>query len=492
MPVLRVPPVQLNTFDTLLDSGCRYFESSDSLFTASGPTLPEKDLRGSHFRFSIEVTSRYDSLMRLAGLKPVRFAHPDLNDTSIAPPKSRAWKSAYVPSRVTKPAVPKLRLLLPLTEAYGREESQSSSLLAVFDSVFYDEAGLGDTLEAEIESVPVETKNFNPRQFAVQAGKDTLLRAGADEKPSLETYTADKGAPVKIELDATQPTTKWSGPIGNYRDFNNRYARFLATSFIIPAPTRPDGKKIDVRGWLADIRFRRVVRTRDFPSPAADSNALKDYGGSAVLQWNSKSYPSCWTDSYWVQFLGSFSKFDGFDLRIANLVPSVDGNSGILTFHTRDKSEPVAIRPTSVPNFPKSRQLYAVVTQRVFNFRGQYNQELYVATLRQDDNRTNWYSVSRSDALKKLTSDFRVRIIEVAFPTAGAAANHGPADPENLFEALFEFRRVSAQDVAPISGKPMYSPLDATGSILRVSEPANSRTSQGELLTICEVEEVAK
>jgi hypothetical protein len=490
MPVLRVAPVQLASLDTLLDSGCRYFEFADGLSAGSGPALPEQDLRGSHFRFSIQVTSRYESLMKLVRLNPSKFAHPDLSDPTDAPPLSLAWKSAYVPSRITTPSVPKLRLLLPLTEAYDREESKSSSLLAVFDDVFYDEVGLGDTLEAEIESIPVE----NTDQFVVQAGKDILLR-GPSDKPSLETYKKDKTPPVKIALDATQPTIKWSGPIGNYRDFNNRYARFLATSFIIPAPTRLDGQPLDVRGWLASIRFRRIVCTRDFPSPAVDTTALKDYSGSNLLEWKRKSYPSYWTSSYWVQFLGSFSKFDGFDpkgYRIADLSPSIDANSGVLTLHLRDKSESVAIRPATVPNFPDSRHLYAVVTQRVFDFRGQYNQELYVATLQQDRDYKSWSSVSRIADLKQLKSDFRVRIIEVAFPTAGPTATQKPADPENLFGDLFQFKRASTQDVAPISGKPVRSPLDGRGSILRVSEPANSVTSNNELLKLCEIEEVSK
>ncbi len=353
MPVRRIPPVSQGQFDSLRGSGCRYFESADGLSAGSGPGQPQLDLRGSHFRFTIKVTSRYESLMKLAGLNPSRVAHPDPGS-----PRGLAWKSTYVPSRVSAPTVPKLRLLLPLTEAYDREESQSSSLLAVFDDVFYDEVGLGDTLEAEIESIPVE--NTNPQQFVVQAGKDVLLRSDGKEKPSLEKYKQDDAPPAKIALDATHPTIKWSGPIGNYRDFNNRYARFLATSFIIPAPTRTNGKDLDVRGWLASIRFRRTVRTRDFP-PAVANSALKDYSGSDLLAWNPQSHWSAWTESYWVQFLGSFSKFDGFENRIANLIPSIDKN-GVLTLHRKDQTEPVALTPTNVPNFRDSRRLYAVVT----------------------------------------------------------------------------------------------------------------------------------
>ena len=153
----------------------------------------------------------------------------------------------------------------------------------------------------------------------------------------------------------------------------------------------------------------------------------------------------------------------------------------------------MALNPTSVPNFPNSRRLYAVVTQRVFDFRGQYNQELYVATLAQDlGDQKYWRSVSRIEALKGLQSDFRVRIIEVAFPTAGPYANQQPTDPENLFRDMFQLNRVDRTDVAPISGKPVYSPRDATGSILRVSEPANSVASSGETLVLCEIKEPGK
>lgn len=482
MPVRRTLPVSLGVFDSLRASGCRYFESADGLSAGSGPGQPQLDLRGSHFRFTIEVTSRYESLMKLVNdLKPSRVAHPDPGS-----PRSLAWKSTYVPSRVTAPPVPKLRLLLPLTEAYDREESQSSSLLAVFDDVFYDEVGLGDTLEAEIESIPVEN---DPHQFVVQAGKDVLLRKG-NEEPSLKRYKEGDPPPVRIALDATQPTIKWSGPIGNYRDLDNRYASFLASSFIIPAPTSKDGTALDVRGWLASIRFRRATRTRDFPQDV-NSTAFKDYSGHDLLAWNPHSYLSAWTDSYWVQFLGSFSKFDGFENRIAKLIPSIDGN-GVLTLHRKDQPGTVALMPTNVPNFDDSRRLYAVVTQRVFDFRGQYNQELYVATLKQDDDHKRWRG-SDPQVLKNLISDksdFRVRIIEVAFSTAGPKPQ--PSDPKDLFDDLFKIGRVKNPDHAPIPNYPDRSPLDAIGSIVRVSEPANSVPFNGQTLDLCEIQESTK
>jgi hypothetical protein len=482
MPVRRTPPVSLGVFDSLRDSGCRYFESADGLSAGSGPGQPQLDLRGSHFRFTIEVTSRYESLMKLAeDLKPSRVAHPD-----PGPTRSSAWKSTYVPSRVTAPPVPKLRLLLPLTEAYDREESQSSSLLAVFDDVFYDEVGLGDTLEAEIESIPVEN---DPHQFVVQAGKDVLLRKG-NEDPSLKRYKEGDPPPVRIALDATQPTIKWSGPIGNYRDLDNRYARFLASSFIIPAPTSKDGTALDVRGWLASIRFRRAVRTRGFPQDV-NSPAFRDYSGSDLLAWNPRSYQSAWTESYWVQFLGSFSKFDGFENRIAKLIPSID-DKGVLTLHRKGQLGTVALMPTKVPNFDDSRRLYAVVTQRVFDFRGQYNQELYVATLKQDDDHKSWRG-SDPQVLKNLIydkSDFRVRIIEVAFSTAGPKPK--PPDPKDLFDDLFKIGRVKNPDHDPIPKYPDRSPLDAIGSIVRVSEPANSAPFNGQTLDLCEIQESTK
>ena len=231
--------------------------------------------------------------MKLAGQNPSKFAHPDLPESSTEAPPSLAWRFTYVPSRLTNPSIPKLRLLLPLTEAYEREESKSSSLLAVFDDVFYDEAGLGDTLEAEIESIPVE--KTNPKEFVIQAGKDTLLRgkdpqSGDPEKPASRVT---KMIPLP-ESNSMRRNPRRSGPgtIGNYRDMNNRYARFLATSFIVPAPTRTDGKPLDARGWLASIRFRRSVRTREFPAAVPQSTALKDYSGSGLLEWDLKTRPS--------------------------------------------------------------------------------------------------------------------------------------------------------------------------------------------------------
>ena len=100
--------------------------------------------------------------------------------------------------------------------------------------------------------------------------------------------------------------------------------------------------------------------------------------------------------------------------------------------------------------------------------------------------------MTRIAALKALNrdkSDFRVRIIEVAFPTAGSNSNQQPADPENLFRDLFEVKRVKNNDVAPILGTPVRSPQDAIGSIVRVSEPANSAAADGRIPVLCEIVE---
>lgn len=57
----------------------------------------------------------------------------------------------------------------------------------------------------------------------------------------------------------------------------------------------------------------------------------------------------------------------------------------------------------------------------------------------------------------------------------------------------FQFKRVAgAQDIAPIAGVPSYSPLDGTGSIVRVSEPANSVPSGGQRRGLCEIQEPGK
>jgi hypothetical protein len=484
MPVRRDAPVSVPIFESLRGSGCRYFESSDGMSAASGPGGPRVDLRGAHFRFSVQVTSRYESLMNLADVKASRFAHPDLPDPSNDEPLSLAWTTTFVPSRVNSPTAPKLRLLLPLTEADGREENQAPSLLAVFDDIFYDEAGLGDTLETEIESIPVE--GDGPRQFVLQTGKDVLQRNG-DEKPSLLPYGDPAVPPIRISMDATHPGTRWAGPIGNFRDFTNRYAKFLATSFIIPAPEHKDKKEVDVRGWFASIRFRRTVRTRDFPPAVPKSVISKDYTDPDLLQWNATAVSSKWTDSCWVQYLGSFSRFDGFEHRVAKLIPSVDA-AGVLTLAYEGR--PVELKATSVPNFPNSRRLYALVTQRVFDFRGQYNQELPVAIAYQDPaDPTSWRCAKdKVEIVKQLKANFRVRIIEVAFATAGPQATQPPANPDDLFAELFRVRRVETADVASLH----FSSRDAAGSFVRFSEPANSVDAAGVHPTLCEPSEASR
>src|SRR5262249_29881726 len=159
--------------------GCRSFEFSEVLGNSVGPVMADQDYRGAHYRFTLRVFSRYESLLAyVRGVNADRWARPVADFVDPNAPISFAWKSVFVPSRVGKPNIPIVRLVLPLTEAYERTESRSPGLLAVFDDIWYSDAGLGDSLEAEIERV-----QYNGQEYQ-QAGKDVLVR-GPKDTPSL-------------------------------------------------------------------------------------------------------------------------------------------------------------------------------------------------------------------------------------------------------------------------------------------------------------------
>jgi hypothetical protein len=373
-----------------------------------------------------------------------------------------------------------------LTEAYERSESKSPGLLAVFDDIWYDDSGLGESIEAEIEIVQYKGKLYE------QFGKDIFLR-GTNERPSLEPFSSLDSRPAVINLSLTDPHPKWAGPVGHFKDFENRYARFLGTSFIIPAPTNV-GKSgpIDARYAMGNIRFRKVLYSRDLPPEAAPGSPRKkaSYSGLDMQAWKSAIRRSGWTDTCWVQLLPEFSRFDDFtagDHRIADLVAHIDAVTGAVTLKDDVNGKGVRLVPTRSPLHPDGFRLYAVLTQRAYDFRGQYNQELYVATLAQEAGSPNWRSTSRIETIKALTAEYRVRILEVQLPTARIPDGSWPADPEDIWDAMSQVKRKIQPDVIDGKGGRWSSAFDALGRIVRISEPANSTVRD-----LCEINEVHK
>jgi hypothetical protein len=462
--------------------GCRSFEFSEILCNSAGPTKADQDLRGAHYRFSLRVFNRYESLLSEA--IAVRYAHPvpDFLIPNSQIPLSLAWRSVFVPSRVEEPETPRIRVVLPLTEAYERTESKSPGLLAVFDDIWYDGAGLGESLEVKIDVIEYKGKNYQ------QAGKDTLLR-DRGESPFLDPSRP----PATINLSSEEPHPGWTGPVGHFKDFDNRAARFLGSSFIIPAPSVPPSSKnsatLDARNWLANLRFRKVIYSRDLPRPGTASLSSKRvaYSGEAMLNWASTPRYSGWTDAYWVPLLPEFSRFDDFgstasqpkDYRIATLSARIDSSTGTVTL--TNGLAPVHLRPTQSPLHPDGFRLYAVLTQRAYDFRGQYNQEIYMATLAQDANSANWVSPSRSTMIGKITAEYRVRLVEVQLPTARLPRGAWPSDPEDIWDAMLTVAWRSAADVEG----DRHSAYDALGRVVRYSEPANSIPRE-----LCELTEV--
>jgi hypothetical protein len=205
----------------------------------------------------------------------------------------------------------------------------------------------------------------------------------------------------------------------------------------------------------------------------------------------SKVFYSEPTDPYWVQLLPAFSMFDTIpdgEQRIGNLVAKIDKSTGAVTLNKRSGGGPVRLKPTQSPLHQDMYRLCAILTQRAYDFRGQYNQQIYVATLFQDDSGV-WRSTSRADLIKAVEKgEYRVSIIEVERPTANPKSSW-PADPEKIWDELSNRKRTAAADLAGPNGKRFNSAYDAFGAIVRYSEAASSLAPDGKPRDLCELSE---
>lgn len=364
------------------------------------------DPRAHYLRFGVRVRSRYAGIIN----KSVTALFVDKTD-----PQNHTvtqWKRGLIRSRVEEVKKPKVKMIIPLTEA--EKDEKTPGLLVVLNEPWFDVGGLAEQLRIEVvKAVEPETAPGPDAKTFPEVGTDPIV-------------TKDPLAGVPAFKTALRP-------IGFTFDTDAEAPLFVRSSFLIVPPTL-DNRVSDLSWVFARLRFRRVIDGKGIEAASAPDLVSEP------------------TESHWVQFLpdarsylvkGSNASAATRDLTVART-----GN----LFELRRGATPVVLLPAAIdPQNPARRlfDLWLLVTQEIVDVVGRRNQEKYVGMYRwQEDGTTT--------------------AIEGTFPTSGRVVvrvvevQQRPGDPMNLtdkkwWERLFNPRGDGDRDAA--------------GRVVRISPP---------------------
>ena len=379
------------------------------------------DLKATYLRFGVRAYSRY------AGILSSNYsieARPDAD--------SRGWKSLFIPCRkfVDIKALD-IKLILPLTRKASDE--QVPGLMVLVRGPWFQEGGLGEFIEAEVEIAPDPRYPVGgkPTTFYYQYGPDPIL----------------KSSPATQLVKGTDEVRfgTLTGPIGHTYDVGSDDPLFVNTSFLLSPPTITHNNNAKINEPVANdpwsfcqIRLKRVIH---------------------LNQDESKKVESKFTQPFWVQFLPDFSIFGGID--VSNLVLKMIDAS-----HLQFQDD-TAAKEISAQGF---FSLYVVLTRRVVDATGSEGQEEFVG-LYQKANSSTWSLVGPQTVADYMTGEFRARVIEVQ---AGSGSGPLPtlASADSLWDALF---RADQQDSARARITRISAPVDSVSNAA-LSEELTCRT----------------
>jgi hypothetical protein len=371
----------------------------------------KNDLRSTYLRFSLRAYSRYAGILR-------NNAFVDATG-----PESEIWKSCLIPCRkVVNVKPPDLKLILPLTQSQPGESSPG--LLVLLRGPWFQEGGLGEAIEAVVDSVA------NPEEAA---STTYYFQYGID--PILATKE-NKGAP----LDRSKANIEFKniiGPIGHTFDVNSDDPLFVNTSFLLPAPSL-SGQAAPHQPWnFCRLRLKRVI--------------YLDHAGNRKAE-------SAETSPHWVQFLPASSIFGKLDVSALKL----SKNSGGQQLQFTEQDVPRTLEPAYSPQ--KVFTLYAVITQAVMDATGMQGQEEYVTVARQETDGRIWTVLG--PALSEQAT-YRARVIEVQAGQNRASQPYQSADI--LWKSIFD-------DSVPDTDR---------ARIVRISPPIESTSTQPSEVHVC-------
>lgn len=397
------------------------------------------DLRANYYRFSAEVFSRYEGVINDLNKRSRRAVNTEPSGTDRE--RFRKWRRLFVPCRrVERPPIPEVKLILPLTESFVEHDAtRSPGLLVILNEPWYEYGGLGEGLVAEVETLadphnpPVPENNPCPSpapgvtKFYFELGPDPIMASASPLLPQSNSANPQEVSTVSFR--------GIRGPVGHTRDEKDTGARFIATSFIIPAPKieRPSPKDKskaeaveDLSWYMCKIRLRRQMRLKGMASTAP----------SAVLLSEA-------TEAQWVQYLPEFSLIsearDVCDLYISFpsdqkvAIKTVQGNKEVTA---AELSGPVEKQsPVLTP--------VLLLTRTAYNVSGEKNQEVYVGFCWPDEGGKTWSLL----------------------PESGNVVNTAIKDLAGRADVGFRGRILGVQGVpvkrpgAPSPGKPPFDPM---------------------------------
>lgn len=208
------------------------------------------------YRFQVTLNHRYANVYRkAAAMKLVSQAlipGDVLASRQIAPTLAAdyqvadSWKRARRPAMLaSRPAPPRVKLMLPLTQRASDDASSVASVLMVLNEEHGAVGGLAESLDAAIE---LTTRNYT----APAVRTERRLEVGPDPV-SLTSLPKDWGTAPSLPGAGEFVGIRLDGPIGHTFDIGEPEGRYVASSYMAHATG-------NVTPWsLAKLRVRRVV-----------------------------------------------------------------------------------------------------------------------------------------------------------------------------------------------------------------------------------------
>lgn len=356
---------------------------------------PQGDRRALAHRFSARVFSRWE------GILPEERSSLATIDSAT----EVRWKPHVVPCRHQGVVpMPKVRLVLPLTEGVSENVEDGPGLLVVVDGPWYEVGGLAERLGVEVmpvndPKVRLDQEPAKEDQY-YQLGTDPIVTAeSAGEAfdphpdPKYQALRLDRFEVVFDRID---------GAIGHHRDHSQTDPRFLASSFILARPTiRVAGQKkpLNLSWWFLKLRFRREL----------------------TIQGQDKPLVSEWSAPFWVQVLPGVERVEEDWLgEEAHEVKLDDRGLTVTGAQRRDPR----------PGF----HLFAVMTRKVIDFAGRPDQEAYLGVWSWNPLSLAWTPDPRLD--RSVKTDLYVRFLEVQ-------SKRNPLS-KDLWDAIFKADQVDS------------------------------------------------
>jgi hypothetical protein len=324
-----------------------------------------------YFRFAVQVSSRYEGLLR----SPPADSRGGRGDVEFD-----AWRRLIVRCRYDKEIPPpRLKLVLPLTDVreFSGDKTPGETtpgLLVVLSEPWFQYGGLAEELTVEVAAAddPVLPHTAQVPSRRSELGPDSLVTADAPVIVPPGDGLAGTGSSGWYSFDYLPAY----GPLGHTFDLDTTSPLFVNTSFIVPAPSLVPldpgtGRPRDDLSWyFIKLRFRRRIAKEGHVAPPEVSESEP-----TAPVWAQFLPPSSW---YWRRRHNAADErvsVKDMRLRVRGAEPRRDW----LIVNPMAPDEPLDLAPTKVPAEPERFLLFVLLTRRLYDALGHLNQEEFVA-----------------------------------------------------------------------------------------------------------------